>query len=91
MKSLAVSKKLELSLRMSTRHGQIVFGTVAIKMEKPTYWIQGMSIADEYIPLLEVYAKRLHVTPQTIRNWIKIGMHNESKGWETRHSLYKHA
>ena len=29
--------------------------------------------ADEYITL-EVCAKRLHVTPQTIRNWIKIGM-----------------
>jgi hypothetical protein len=37
--------------------------------------------ADEYITV-EDCAKRLHVTPQTIRNWIKIGMHNEGKGWK---------
>ena len=37
--------------------------------------------ADEYITL-EVCAKRLHVTPQTIRNWIKTGMHNDNKGWK---------
>lgn len=37
--------------------------------------------ADEYITLEEC-AERLHVSKQTLRNWMKSGMHNKNKGWK---------